>query len=142
MSWLDRLRESFRPRTFPPVRSPTATYPTQVDLFEHVIDEMLRNWHTDGWAHFQVDDPDEIVVQVAPPSTLNTCDQSVDVPHVLREMGLTALADLAAPCDEDDRTLWSLPHATPAEIAQAVHAVFLHHHDLASHYEVKGWLEA
>lgn len=142
MSWLDRLRESFRPRTYPPVRSPTATYPTPVELFDHVIGELLEHWHADGWAHFQVDDPEEIVVQVAPPSTINTCDESVDLPRILNQVGLTALAEFTTPVNDDDRTLWSLPNATTAEVAQAVHAVFIHHHDLGQTYEVKGWLEA
>lgn len=142
MTWLDRFRESFRPRTYPPVRSPTATYPTPVELFEHVISEMLQHWHVDGWAHFQVDEPEEIVVQVAPPDAVNTCDQAVDLTHVLHAVGLVALAEVAAPVNADDRTLWSLPHASAAELAQVVHAVFAQHHDLGGSYAVKGWLEA
>ena len=142
MSFLDRLRESFRPRTYPPVRSPTAAYQTPVDLYEHVINELLSDWHTDGWAHFEVDEPTEIVVQIAPPSSINTCDESVDVPRALRAVGLTALAEIAAPVDPADQTLWSLPQATSAELAQAVHAIFMHHHDLGQAYEVRAWLEA
>ena len=145
MSWLDRLRESFRPRTHPPVRSPTATYPTPVELFEHVIAELNQNWHTDGWAHFEAEAPNDdepIVVQVAPPDVINTCGEPVRLRELLRDLGLETLAESAARVIDEDPTLHKLPGATTSELAQAVHAVFAIHEQLGDRYEVRGWLEA
>jgi len=140
MGWLDRLRDALRPRTFPPVTAPSDAYPTQVQMYEDLITELLQNWHEGGWAHLEVDAAPPIVVQVGAPSLVNTCTEPIDLPGLLRALGLEALAEVTHRVD-DDPSLHRIDGATPAELAQAVHAVFGMHEGLGESYVVRGWLE-
>jgi len=112
-------------------------------LYEHLLSELRDNWHAGGWAHLQAerDGAEPLVVQVGADGVVNACLEQVDLPALLRGVGLDAVADLAAPTDPPDRSLWTIPNAAPAELAQAVHAIFAVHHALGDEYRVRGWLE-
>lgn len=144
MNWWNKLRAATHPRTFPAVEAPSTDYPTPVDMFERLIAELLANWPIDGWAHIEALVPDDqpIVIQISPPDIVNTCLDSVDLPAILKQVGLDALAGVAAQVNDNDRTLWRLPDATPAELAQVVHALLARHNELGDHYQTRGWLEA
>jgi hypothetical protein len=112
-------------------------------MYEHLLTELRDNWHEGGWATFEVErkGAEPIIVQAGADGVVNACVDEVDLPALLRDVGLDALAALTVPTEPPDRSLWTIPNAAPAELAQAVHAVFARHHALGDAYRVRGWLE-
>ena len=141
MGFVRRLRDALTPRTHPPLEAPSEAYPTPVHMYEHLLADLRDNWHEGGWATLRAVRPAPIVVQVTPDGDVNAGLDQVDLPAMLRRAGLDALADATSTTHPGDRSCWRVRDATPAELAQAVHAIFSVHHALGADYAVIGWLE-
>ena len=123
--------------THPDVEAPNEEYPTPIDAIAAILADCdLEN----GWVSFVVKfGGAKHIVEVAGTS-LNSCAVEIDLPSLLREAGLNALAEIVHPGGkkQDDRTLYEIPGASPQELAEVVNVVFRYHHKLPENYEVHG----
>ena len=130
--WLAGRKPEERRTIIPQGPAPTGVNP--IDLMEDAI-RRCREEGGDGWVTFKVagENRPERIVEVAG-DHLNTCLEEVDVPALLRAVGLTALADSAA---AGSTGIWTFPGASPAELAAAADAVFRLHYGMGEAYTVR-----
>lgn len=123
--------------THPDVKSPSEDYPSPIDA----ISAILAGCDLDnGWVSFVVKfGGAKHIVEVAG-TTINSCAVEIDLPSLLREAGLNALAETAhaGGKKQDDLTLHELPGASAQELAEVVHVVFRYYHKLPDNYDVHG----
>jgi hypothetical protein len=70
---------------------------------------------------------------------VNFCNEDVDLPRLLREGGLDALAACVSPADGKgkDLTLWDIENATTDELIEIVDSAFANALGLGDTYEVE-----
>jgi len=135
------------------VQYPGGAYSSPVEA----IAALLNAGFTENeWASFDARDGggDWVTVQVRGDS-INTLSEPIDLPAVLQAAGLEALAAKARPADMAEQrraqahdpqwmerpvegTLFSLPGATTAELAETVHAIFRQHFGFSRMYKLVG----
>lgn len=105
-----------------------------IDVMEEAI-RHCREQGGDGWVTFKVvgEDRRERILEVAG-DHVNTCLEEVDVPALLRVVGLTELADTAV---AGNSGIWTFRAASPAELAAAADAVFRLHYRMGEAYTVR-----
>ena len=117
--------------------APSDRFSTQTDLVAYLVERI----GPEGWATFEVSENGQnFVIQVTGES-INTCTEEVDLPSIARRIGLCTHAE-TIDVNSRDKTLHHLPHASPRELAEVVHSIFLHHFKLNLAYRLEGWLES
>lgn len=139
MGFKDFFKKMMEPAegTHPDVKSPSEEYPLPIDAISAILAGCDLD---DGWVSFVVKyGGAEHIVEVAGTS-ISSCAVKIDLPSMLRDAGLNALAEMAHPGGkkQDDLTLHELPGASPQELAEVVNVVFRYHHKLPENYEVSG----
>ena len=117
-------------------KAPSEQFPAQTDLMIHLIERIAP----DGWASFDASEGGKEILIQATSESINMCKEEVDVTAIARQLGLDALADTLV--TSHDRTMHHMPQASPREIAEVAHGVFVHHFGLTPHYRLEGWLES
>ena len=123
--------------THPDVNAPSEEYPLPIDAISAILAGCDLE---DGWVSFVVKfGGAKHIVEVAGTS-INSCAVEIDLPSLLREAGLNALAETAHPGGkkQNDLTLYELPGASAQELAEVVNVVFRYHHKLPEDYEILG----
>jgi hypothetical protein len=116
--------------------APSEQFPTQTDLMTYLIERITPA----GWASLDASEGGQEILIQATSDSINTCKEEVDVIAIARQLGLDALADTLV--TSHDRTMHHMPQASPLEIAEVAHGVFVHHFGLTPQYRLEGWLES
>jgi hypothetical protein len=106
--------------------APSAEFPTPLSLIRAMLERYPAVGEDGDWITFVGKaDGREAIVEVSGES-INLCKTSVDLPAVLRQVGLAGLAEAARAGGRknEDRTMWELSKAAPEELAAAIHAAF------------------
>lgn len=152
--WLTSLLSGPADDRLDHVRYPDSAYATQVDAIASLLSTDLREYE---WASFDARDGEGsewVTVQVRG-ARVNTLAEPVDLIGMLRAAGHETLANKAQPADMAEQrraqafdvefherpvveTLFSIAGATPAELAEVVHAIFTQHYSFSPMYELNG----
>jgi hypothetical protein len=125
----------------PEATAPSEAFALPIDAIVFLVRE--QRTIEDSWVTLDAEaDGKSETIQVADDS-INLLLEETDLASILEGLGLTALASIARKVgdNENDPTMWTLPDATPEEIATVVDALFAQHFGLGPGYRLHGLVE-
>lgn len=145
MALFDRIKRALAPQDSGPViagvraECPSLEHMKAASAIESVTAAFMASAHrSDHWCVFEGRDLGRRVEVQFAQAGLNTLLEDVDLPCMLERAGRV---DLATRTQKVVTGLFVIDRATPAEVAVAVDAVFMHHFGFRSGYEVVARIE-
>lgn len=135
MSWRDWFKKKRAS-----AKAPSAEYATPLEAIRALLEIHAEAGEDGLWATFEARSPvGKAVIEVAG-EQLNFCTSEVDLPAILQSLGCAALAAAAKAGGRkgNDRTLWTVPGATPEQLATVIDVTFAVVFGLGEAYEVEG----
>jgi hypothetical protein len=131
----------FKSNPFPEAEAPSEDFSIPIDAIKYLV--AAHRDFEGSWVTLDAEAGDKAeTIQVAG-EAINLLLEETDLATILENLGLTALASIARKAGDhaDHPTLWTLPDASPDEIAVVVDALFAQHFGLGPEYRLRGCVE-
>jgi len=122
------------------VQAPSAEYPTARAAIEAIVRAHPKIGESGDWLTFEAGDETRSAIIEIGDHRANFGTTRVDLPAVLRDAGLDALAECVRPAGRNgnDPTLWLIDDASPEELTEIVDFAFTRVFGLGPSYRVNG----
>lgn len=111
-----------KPGTVDKVKAPSSEYPTARAAIEAILRAHPNVGKEEDWITFEAEGAGKDAIVEVADNQVNFCKVEIDLPRMLREGGLSALAECVRPAGRkaNDLTLWNIESASTEELIEIV----------------------